>query len=75
MLPKKSRELPVPPRQDRKQGEPKPTDPEDRDLLVGEGGDQDASTPRRLIAGRLDWRRASETRFAYARSPRQSSGI
>lgn len=36
-------------------------------------GRRDASTPRRLVAGRLDWRRASATRFAYARSPRQSS--
>ena len=37
MLPKKPREFPVSPPQDRK-GEPKRTDPEDRDLLVGEGG-------------------------------------
>lgn len=36
-LPKKPREFPVSPPQDRK-GEPKRTDPEDRDLLVGEGG-------------------------------------
>ena len=38
MLPKKPPELPVLPRQDRKQGEPKRTDPEDCDLLVGERG-------------------------------------
>ena len=73
MLPKKPREFPVSPPQDRK-GEPKRTDPEDRDLLVGEGGDdRDASAPRATCHGRLDWRRASATRFAYGRCPRQSS--
>ena len=35
--------------------------------------DRDASAPRRLVTGRLDWRRASATRFAYGRCPRQSS--
>ncbi len=34
----KIRELPASHRQDRKQGEPKRIDPEDCDLLVGEGG-------------------------------------
>ena len=37
------------------------------------GDDRDASAPRRLVTGRLDWRRASATRFAYGRCPRQSS--
>ena len=51
MLPKKPREFPVSPPQDRK-GEPKRTDPEDRDLLVGEGGDdRDASAPRATCHG------------------------
>jgi hypothetical protein len=45
MLPKKSCELPVSPRQDRKQGEPKATDFEDRDLLVGEGGTIETPPP------------------------------
>ena len=73
MLPKKPREFPVSPPQDRK-GEPKRTDPEDRDLLVGEGGTiQTPPPPGRLVTGRLDWRRASATRFAYGRCPRQSS--
>ena len=44
MLPKKPRELPVLPPQDRK-GEPKRTDPEDRDLLVGEGGTIETPPP------------------------------
>ena len=44
MLPKKPRELPVSPPQDRK-GEPKRTDPEDRDLLVGEGGTIETPPP------------------------------
>ena len=73
MLPRKPRELAVLPPQDRK-GEPKHTDPEDRDLLVAEGGDdRDACAPGRLVTGRLDWRRASVTRFAYGRCPRQGS--
>ena len=31
------------------------------------------SVSGRLVTGRLDWRRASPTRFAYARCPRQRS--
>ena len=65
-------ELPVLPPQDRK-GEPKHTDPEDRDLLVAEGGTIKTPPPGRLVTGRLDWRRASATRFAYGRCPRQGS--
>jgi hypothetical protein len=64
MLPRKPRESPVLPPQDRK-GEPKHTDPEDRDLLVAEGGTIKTPPPGRLVTGRLDWRRASLTRFAY----------
>ena len=61
MLPKKPREFPVSPPQDRK-GEPKHTDPEDRDLLVAEGGTiETPPPPGRLVAGQLDWRRASAT--------------
>ena len=52
MLPKKPREFPVSPPQDRK-GEPKRTDPEDRDLLVGEGGTiETPPPPGRLVTGR-----------------------
>ena len=38
-----------------------------------ENDNRDASAPGRLVTGRLDWRRASATRFAYGRCPRQSS--
>ena len=50
MLPKKPRELPVLPPQDRK-GEPKRTDPEDRDQLVGEGGRSRRLRPRATCHG------------------------
>ena len=46
MLAKKPREFPVSPPQDGK-GEPKRTDPEDRDLLVGEGGTIETPPPPR----------------------------
>lgn len=74
MLPKKLREFPESQHQDRK-GEPKRTDVEDRDLAGGEGGDRDASAPKRYFTRRLDWIRASAIKFAYVRSPRRSSRI
>ena len=73
MLPKKPRELPVLPPQDQK-GEPKRAPiPRTATSWSVKGDDRDASAPRRLVTGRLDWRRASATRFAYGRCPRQSS--
>ncbi len=56
MLPKKPRELLASHRQDRKQGEPQRIDPEDCDLLVGEG-----ARSRRLPQGDLSRETRLET--------------